>query len=126
MKHWTQASNMHSAGQPHPGLHKSSVANRSRELILPLCSVFMRSHLDGLHPALGIPTQESRGPLGASPSRARKMVRGLEPLSCEDRLGVEAALPGEWKGLGRNYISPLIHKEGLQEGWRERFYKGKR
>ena len=39
-----------------------------------------------LCPGLGPPAQEGHGALGAGPEEATKMVRGLEHLSCEERL----------------------------------------
>jgi len=39
-----------------------------------------------LHPALDLSAQERHGPVGAGPEEATKMIRGLEHLSCEERL----------------------------------------
>jgi len=39
-----------------------------------------------LHPALEPPAQEGHRPVGAGPEEATKVIRGLEHLSCEDRL----------------------------------------
>jgi len=39
-----------------------------------------------LNPALEPSAQERQGPVGAGPEEATKMARGLEHLSCEERL----------------------------------------
>jgi len=39
-----------------------------------------------LHPALEPSAQERHGSVGAGPEEATKMIRGLEHLSCEERL----------------------------------------
>ena len=44
----------------------------------------------------------------------RRMIKGLERLSYEDRLIVQ---PGEEKALGRLYRGLPVNKEGLQENW---------
>jgi len=40
-----------------------------------------------------------------SPEEAKKMIRGLEHFSCEERLRVWAVQPGEEKAVGRLYNS---------------------
>ncbi|KAK4831502.1 LOW QUALITY PROTEIN: hypothetical protein QYF61_018086 [Mycteria americana] len=66
------------------GCIKSSVASRSREVILPLHSALTPPAV--LRPALEPSAQERQGPVGAGPEEATRMIRGLEPLSCEERL----------------------------------------
>jgi len=61
------------------GCIKRSMASRSREGILPLCSALVRPHLE---PS----AQERCGPVGAGPEEATKMIQELEHLSYEDRL----------------------------------------
>ncbi|KAJ7402494.1 C2 domain-containing protein 5 [Pitangus sulphuratus] len=48
-----------------------------------------------LHPALGDPAHEGHGPVGASPEKATKRIRGMEHLCCGERLRVGIVHPGE-------------------------------
>jgi len=68
------------------GCIKRGVASRSREVVLPLCSAFMRPPPGVLCTALESSAQERHGPVGEGPEEATKMTRGLEHLSYEDRL----------------------------------------
>jgi len=52
------------------GCIKSSVASRSREVILPLCSG--ESSPGVLRPALELSAQERHGPVGAGPEEGHK------------------------------------------------------
>jgi len=65
---------------------QSSVASRSREGILPLCSALLQPQPGVLCPALEPSAQDRRGPVGAGPEEATKMIRGIKNLSCEARL----------------------------------------
>ncbi|KAJ7419508.1 hypothetical protein BTVI_25067 [Pitangus sulphuratus] len=62
---------------------KSRVASRSREVILPLCSVMVRPP-GVLHPALQSSTQDRHSRVGAIQRKDAKLVRGLENLSYEE------------------------------------------
>jgi len=62
------------------------VAGRETEGIVPLYSCSQKDSFGVLHPGLGPPAQERCGAAGEGPKEATKMIRGLEHLSCEERL----------------------------------------
>ena len=64
------------------------------------------------------------GPVGMSPEKAMKVVRGLEHLCCGERLRVGAVQPGEEKALRRSSCKLIVYKGGLQERWRGCFLPG--
>ncbi|KFQ68488.1 hypothetical protein N335_02906, partial [Phaethon lepturus] len=68
------------------GCIQSSVASRSREVILPLCCTVVRPHLESCTQCWSPQHRKDMGLLERVQRRSRKMIRGMEPLSCEDRL----------------------------------------
>jgi len=66
------------------GCIPSSVASRSREVILPLYSAPLRLHLE--RPALELSVQAGHGHVGAGPEEATETIRGQEHLFYEGRL----------------------------------------
>ena len=68
------------------GCIRSNVASRSREVILPLCSVLMRPHLEYCIRMWSPQYGRDIGVLQSVWRRYTKMIQGVEHLSYEDRL----------------------------------------
>ncbi|GAB0176556.1 mitochondrial enolase superfamily member 1 [Grus japonensis] len=68
------------------GCIKRSMTSRLREVILPLCSAFVRPHLEYCIQLWGPQYKRDMELLERVQRRATKTIKGLENLSCEDRL----------------------------------------
>lgn len=65
-----------------------------------------------LNPALCSPIQERDGYVGANPEKAMRMIRGLEPRSCEDRRRQLGFLSLEKKRFWRDRIETFQYLKG--------------
>ena len=68
------------------GCIKRSMASRVREVILPLCSVLLRPHLEYCVQMWSLQYRRDVDLLECIQRRATKMIQGMEYLSYEDRL----------------------------------------
>ena len=68
------------------GCIKRSMASRAREVILPLCSVLVRPHLEYCIQMWSPQYRRDMDLLEHIQRRATKMIQGMEHLSYEDRL----------------------------------------
>jgi len=65
---------------------KRSMASRSREVILPLCSALVRPHLESCIQLWSSQHRKDVEQLEQVQRKSTKMIRGLEHLSCEEKL----------------------------------------